>query len=278
MMKTTRVSALMIVASLAMVLTAGCTEVSRQMGSLTQDKYAKPRSGSVWIVPPPQLEPPGGADRVVYISYRNISDAEIDLYNLLRDAAQQQGWTITNDPSAARYRLRVSTRFFGEVDPESGGASVGRALGGITGAAVGIGTGRALARASDSRTAGAVGGTVAGSLVAAGMMNASRPREWALIMDAVLEEYHDTPVEFVMNRDDASGTRDVAGASNARMAAGGGTTAANVSTATAVRESNYFPHGVRLSVWANQMNMQEAEAMPEILDRAKRVVTQMLPM
>jgi hypothetical protein len=62
------------------------------------------------------------------------------------------------------------------------------------------------------------------------------------------------------------------------MASGGGTSQGNTSVATAKRKSNYFPHGIRLSVWANQMNMSEEEALPEIETRTKRVVTQMLPM
>jgi hypothetical protein len=34
---------------------------------------------------------------------------------------------------------------------------------------------------------------------------------------------------------------------------------------------------VRLSAWANQMNMKQEEAMPLIRERTQKVVTQMLP-
>jgi hypothetical protein len=274
-MKALRLNAVLI---LIMAFAVGCTSVSRGLGSVTANKYADPRSGTVWVVPPPQLEPPAPDKRNVYISYRNISDSNIDLLPLLRKSAQEQGWRITNDPTQAEYRLRASTRFFGEVVPESGGASAARTMGTIAGAATGLGVGVATARATDSGLAGAAAGIGAGGLVGIGIGNASRPREWALIMDIVLEEHHDQPVEFTMATDSASGTSDGAGASSSRMASSGGTASSNTSGATATRTSNYYPHGIRLSVWANQMNMSEEEALPEIEERTRRVVTQMLPL
>jgi hypothetical protein len=261
-----------------MITLIGCTTVSRKLGSLTDNKYADPRSGTVWVVPPPQLEPPSSNERTVYISYRNISDADIDLLDLLKSSAREQGWAVTNNPDEAKYRLRASTRFFGEVEPETGGAGVGAAMGAIAGAAVGIGTGIAVANATDSNLGGVAAGAVVGGFIAAGLTNASRPREWALIIDVVLEERMNKQVEFTISTDSNSGTADVAGAANSRMVSGGGTANSNQSGATAKRKSNYFPHGIRLSVWANQMNMKEEEAMPEIESRTRRVVTQMLPM
>lgn len=265
-----------LVAILCIFLMA-CTEVSRKVGGLTANKYSEPRSGTVWVVPPPQLEPPRQSDRTVYISYRNISDSNIDLLSIMRKAAQDNGWQLTNNPDAAKYRLRVSTRFFGEVEPETGGAGVGRSLGGIAGAAAGVGTAVAVANLSDSRTTGVVAGGIGGALMATGMANASSPREWALVVDVILEERMDQPVEFQVTTESGSGTSDSAGTGNSRMASGGGTSQSNSSGATVSKTSNYFPHGVRLSVWANQMNMQEDEAMPHIEQRAERVVTQMLP-
>lgn len=261
-----------------MITLIGCTSVSRKLGSMTDNKYADPRSGTVWVVPPPQLEPPSSNDRTVYISYRNISDADIDLIELLKSSAREQGWAVTNSPDEAKYRLRASTRFFGEVEPESGGAGVGAAMGAIAGAAVGIGTGIAVARSTDSALGGVAAGAVVGGFIAAGLSNASRPREWALIIDVVLEERMNKEVEFNISTDSSSGTVDAAGAASSRMASGGATANSNQSGATAQRKSNYFPHGIRLSVWANQMNMKEEEALPEIETRTRRVVTQMLPM
>ncbi|MBC7193377.1 complement resistance protein TraT [Marinobacter sp.] len=274
-MMSIRVAAVLVI---VMTLMAGCTSMSRQIGSLTDNKYAEPRSGTVWVVPPPQLAPPAANARTVYISYRNISDSDIDLLELLRTSAREQGWAVTNDPTNANYRLRASTRFFGEVEPESGGAFAASSMGAIAGAATGLGTGVAVANATDSGLAGAAAGIGVGGLVAAGITNASKPREWALIVDVVLEEYHSEQVEFTMATDSSSGTSDRAGTGNSRMASGGGTAKSNSSGATITKTSNYFPHGIRLSVWANQMNMKEEEALPHIEERTQRVVTQMLPM
>lgn len=256
---------------------SGCTTVSRQLGSLTANKYAEPRSGTVWVVPPPQLEPPRPNERTVYISYRNISDATLDIGSLLRNAAKEQGWEVVNDPGRAHYRLRASTRYFGEVKPESGGASVGEGMGAIAGAATGLGVGVATARATDSGLAGAAAGIGAGGLVGIGISNASKPREWALIMDVVLEERQDQAIEVEVSTGSEATSATVSGAGNSRTAAGGATTQSNTSAATTTKTTNYFPHGIRLSVWANQMNMQKEEAMPLIQERTEKVVTKMLP-
>ena len=255
----------------------GCTAAARGLGKITANKYANANSGSVWIVPPPQLEPPAPEDKTVYISHSNISDADVDLSDLLREAAIAQGWQVVTSSQDATYRLRARTRFFGEVEPESGGESAARAMGWITGAAVGVGTYGLVESATDSWAAGAATGTAAGGLVGLGMMNASKVREWAMITDFVLEEFSDTPVEFeLLSSRDAAGTT-TAGVGSSRSADGGATSQRNETTGAMKRSSNYFPHGVRLSAWANQMNMSEEEAMPLINERVERVVKQMLP-
>jgi hypothetical protein len=264
-------------ALIALTTAQGCTAVSRGIGKITANKYAEPRDGTIWIVPPPQLEPPAPENKTVYISYRNISDGDVDLTDLLRTAAQEQGWQLVSNPQEAKYRLRASTRFFGEVDPESGGQGAARAMGWIAGAAVGVGTYGLVESATDSWAAGAAAGTAAGGLAGVGIANASKPREWALIVDFVLEEYSPTPVEFALLSDNDTNAATTAGVGNSRMGDGGATNQSNSRVAEMKQTSNYFPHGVRLSAWANQMNMKEEEAMPRIRARAEKVVKQMLP-
>ncbi len=255
----------------------GCTAVSRGIGKVTSNKYADARSGTVWVVPPPQLEPPAPDNKTVYISYRNISDADVDLTELLRSAATEQGWQLMSNPQEAKYRLRASTRFFGEVDPESGGQGIARAMGAISGAAVGVGTYALVRNQTDSWAAGAAAGGAAGGLVGVGISNASTPREWALIIDFVLEEYNEEPVEFTLLSDNDTNATSTAGVGNSRMGDGGANSTGNSRTAEITQTSQYFPHGVRLSSWANQMNMKETEAMPLIRGRVEKVVKQMLP-
>ena len=100
---------------------SGCTTSARLLGRATANKYANPQSGTVWVVPLPQLEPLAPEDKTVYVSFQNISDANLDLTKLLRNAASAQGWELVSNPQEATYRLRVRTQFFGEVEPESGG-------------------------------------------------------------------------------------------------------------------------------------------------------------
>lgn len=261
----------------AMSTLTGCTAAARGLGKITANKYANPNSGTVWVVPPPQLEPPAPEDKKVYVSFSNISDADVDLTGLLQEAARAQGWEIVPNPQEATYRLRARTRFFGEVEPESGGASAARAMGWISGAAVGVGTYALVESATDSWAAGTAAGVGAGGLVGLGMTNASKVREWAMITDFVLEEYSEEEIEFeLLSANDSAGTT-TAGVGNDRTAEGGATSQRNETTGTMTRQSNYFPHGVRLSAWANQMNMKEDEAMPLIRERVERVVKEMLP-
>lgn len=259
-------------------VTTGCTTVSRGLGSITANKYAKPRSGTVWTVPPPQLEPPAPDKRTVYISFSNISDAsDINLTGQLRQAAVDQGWTVVTDPTQATYRLRSRLRFFGEVEPESGGRNIANKMGWIAGAATGIGTGALVADATDSWAYGAAAGAGAGGLAGIGIANASTPREWAAIIDFVLEEYSETEVEFEKFTDSSTAGNTGGGAGNSRMSDSGSSNTGNSSSASITTKSNYFPHGIRLSSWANQMNMSEEEALPLIEERIGKVVTQMLP-
>lgn len=256
--------------------TTGCTSVSRGLGKVTANKFAEPRSGTTWVVSPPQLDPPRAADKTVYISFRNLSDADVNLLNELRAGASSLGWTIVNDPESAKFRLRGDLRFFGEVEPESGGVGAAAGMGLIAGAATGVGAYALTDTFAGNNASAAVGG-VAGSLVAMGIANASRPREWAMIIDFVLEEYSAKPVKFTVATDAGSSRFDASGAGNARMVTGGGETRSNSSAAASTRTSHYFPHGVRLSAWANQMNMTEEEATPMIRQRVERVVAMMLP-
>lgn len=269
------------IACVALLVLSGCTSVSRGLGSITANKFADARSGTNWVVAPPQLDPPAPENKTVYISFRNISDSDLNLLEELRSSARQQGWTIVNNPQTAKYRLRASLRYFGEVDPESGGMKVASGLGYIAGAAIGAGVGYGVASASNSAVGIGVGvgvGGIAGGLMSTGLNNASRPREWAYIIDFVLEEYVSSPVEFTLSTDSSSGRRDAAGVGNARFNSGGGERGGNSSSATITKKSNYYPHGARLSVWANQMNMKEEEAMPLLTQRTTRMIGQLLPM
>lgn len=256
----------------------GCTAAARGLGKLTANKYASPNSGTVWIEEVPRLEPPRSDQKTIFIDYRNLSDAyDVELRPILEAAAKAQGWEIVPSDQNPRYRLRADARFFGEVDPESGGEGKARAMGIISGAAVGFGTYAGVREVGGSGAAGAGAGVAAGGLVGLGMTNASQVREWALIVDFVLETYSETPVEFEVEVASGSESGSGGGTSGPRRGDSGSSTRSSATVARVKETSNYIPYGARLSVWANQMNMQENEALPLIEGRIERVVRNMLP-
>jgi hypothetical protein len=266
----------------SVVLLAGslvsCTSVSRGLGSVTANKFASARDGSVWVVPVPELEPRVAQDKTVFIDFRNQSDADdFDLRDILKDAARAEGWTVVDAPDKANIRLRARTRFFGEVVPESGGKNQAMVMGWIAGAAVGGATYYGVEAATDSWVAGAAAGAGGGGLAGLGIANASTPREWALITDFLVEEYHAEGVEFTLQSEAGSQGGTGAGVEGPRSVDTGGSSRSNVKRTEVRQKSNYFPHGARLSAWANQMNMSEEEAKPLVLERTKKVVKQLLP-
>lgn len=254
-----------------------CTAAARGLGKITANKYASPRGGLHWPVLPPQLEPPRPENKTVYISYVDMSGGDFDMRQIMENAATAQGWRIVANPDEATYRLRARTRFFDEVDPESGGRNQAAAMGWISGAAVGATTYGLVSSATDNWAVGVGAGAAAGGLVGVGMANASTPREWAMITDMVLEERQNEPVTFDMLTSDSSRADSGGGAIGPRTADTGGTTTSGGRTATAKSTSNYYPHGVRLAVWANQMNMKKEEALPIIRENAERAMRNLLP-
>ncbi|MEQ8843819.1 MAG: complement resistance protein TraT [Phycisphaerales bacterium] len=256
---------------------SGCTAAARGLGKITANKYAAPRDGLHWPVLPPQLEPPRAENKTVYISYTDLSGQDFDFEPIMIRAAEAQGWTVVPSADEATYRLRARTRFFDEVEPESGGRSQAAAMGWVAGAAVGATTYGLVAEATDSWAVGVGAGAAAGGLVGLGMTNASKPREWAMITDMVLEERKDEPVTFELLTSDSSQATSGGGAASPRTSDTGSTTTSGSRVATSESTSNYFPHGVRLAVWANQMNMKKEEALPLIEAQAEKAMKNLLP-
>jgi len=263
-----------------------CTSVSRGLANLTDNKYGKARSGSKWIIAPPQLEPLSQEQKTVYISFKNISDAaSINLKQIMVDDAVNQGWQIVNDPNMANFRVRATLRYFGEVAPESGGIDQAASFGGVAGAAVGFGAGIIALDNADSIGEVAVG-VGAAAIAGAGIANASMPREWALILDVLLEEYSNKGFEYSvstssgnsnLSRNSVGSQRDFFGNERGNAVSDGAQTQSLSKSASITKKSNYFPYGTRLSVWANQMNMREDEALPELKMRLEQVIGQLLP-
>lgn len=260
-----------------------CSAMGRGMGGAVGSKYATPDAGITWNVPAPELEPPPDSKRTVFLTIRNISDASaFDIKGTLEQGITNQGYRIISDPEHANYRLRVSVRYFGENEAADGGNAQASALGVISGAAVGTGTGAAIHGATGSGLAAVAGGGVAGALVGMGMENATKPREWDLIADVLLEERLAKAVE-VTTASDRQTTGETGSATQTahdqtqQQFVQGGATSNTGSTMTVRRKTNYLPYGIRVTGWARQMGMTREEAIPLIQAKLASAPAGLLP-
>jgi Enterobacterial TraT complement resistance protein len=268
---------------IVLLVVPGCSAVGRDLGSAVGSKYATPDGGITWNVPAPELDPVADSQKTVYVTVRNISDAsQFDIKGALDQGLTNEGYRITRDPLRAHYRLRVSVRYFGENEAADGGHAQANALGAISGAAVGVGTGAAIEKVTGSSLAAVTGGGVAGALVGLGMANATKPREWDLIADVLLEERLPKPVEvnMVSDRQTDSGTSSGAQLAHDRTQGqyvGGSASEERRTSITVRRKTNYMPYGVRVTAWAREMSMTRDEAIPLIQARLAGAPAGLLP-
>ncbi len=262
-----------------MVVGTGC----RSVGGLIGNKDAEARSGTVWNVPAPDIEPVAPEERTVYIRVRNISDAtEINLTPDIKSSVQDAGYILVDDPTEANFRLRASLRFFGENEAGDLGQSQARLLGGISGAGIGLGTYGVARSAGGNFGVSAGAGAAAGGLAGLAITNRMQAREWNLIIDMVLEEKQDTPVQFTVasgkERDSSTGAGNaVVGPGGGGNSVAGGETSSTSTRAEITKTSDYFPHGIRLTAWARQIGMTQAEALPLLEAKIRAVMPQILP-
>ena len=78
MMKPQRYSFSLRLGALTLIAMAlAVTGCGRQLGSMVGSKDAEARSGVVWNVPAPFLEPQPPSNRTVYVRWRNISGTSV---------------------------------------------------------------------------------------------------------------------------------------------------------------------------------------------------------
>lgn len=262
----------------------------RSVGSVAGSRDAEARSGTVWNVPAPELPPLRPDQRTAFVSVRNISDADIDIRREIRAAVQDAGFRLVDDPEEAHIRLRATIRYFGENENADEGRSLANSLGSVGGAAIGVGTGAAVtgvmrrtmnANRQYGYGTGVAAGTLAGTLAVHGISNRMRVREYNLIVDMLLEERTEEPITFTVARDSAVASTAGTGVRTGRggvesQRTGGGATDTTSTTGSMERTANYFPHGMRLTAWARQIGMTEAEATPLLQRRVENVLANVL--
>lgn len=88
------------------------------------------------------LEPTKPADKVIYVSIKNTSDKSLDIKNTIKSVLTENGFTITQDPDAAKFMLQGNILQVGKSDLRTardalasgwGGVMAGAAIAGATG-------------------------------------------------------------------------------------------------------------------------------------------------
>ncbi len=88
------------------------------------------------------LEPTKPANKIIYVSIKNTSDKSLDIKNTIKNTLMENGFSITQDPDAAKFMLQANVLQVGKSDLRStrdalaagwGGAAVGAAVSGMTG-------------------------------------------------------------------------------------------------------------------------------------------------
>lgn len=227
------------------IVAPGCSRTSRGLAKITQSQYADASSGGVWVIEPPAIEIP--EDRRIYISFVNTSEqTEINFTESLREGARAGGWEVVSDPTNVPLRVRVRLRYFGLVGKDSEGRDIAGQMGWVEAAATSEETQSYL----DSQTETWAGEDSGGGLLSGLNLTGASTREWAAIFDVVLEERMDS--ERAFEKFDA-----VSGESTEAV-------------------SDYYPHAVRLSIWAHQIGMTEDEALAAIRDQIRETIAQKL--
>lgn len=137
----------------ALVL-SGCAATSTAISHRNLDVTTK-MSDSIF------LEPVSPSQRSVYVEVRNTSDKpEFNLSPTVKAAIQQKGYTVTNDPTKAHYRLQANVLSIEEMTPEEANHILSAGYGAVLGA----GTAALVTHDSSATLAGGILGGIMGTV------------------------------------------------------------------------------------------------------------------
>jgi hypothetical protein len=146
------------VGSLALLFLSGCAATEILISKRNLDVQTK-MSETVF------LDPVGPEKRVMHIQIRNTSDKDnFDIADALKEAMIKKGYTITDNPDKAYYRLQANVLSVAKTDPTAAAAALQGGYGGsIVGGAV---AGAVIGGAASKSWMGAGIGAGAGGLLA----------------------------------------------------------------------------------------------------------------
>ncbi len=274
MRKTTQIPALLIFAVVLTALT-GCTTMDRMYrGStrMTNPDKMKLQTNVKWLTPPTSmgLTPVAPEKRTVYLRYKNSSGSNMpDMRADIEQSLQQAGYSVTRDPTEAKYTMTVDCRFFGvNREKDAGGTLLtGGILGGILGAVAGHNIG-------DGYTGeGAAGGAIAGAAAANVLANRNKMVELDLVFDLRVGERIKGGVKTQKAVDTSSRVSQRTSSGGERGSSGTRST----STQKFERKADFVYYKNRIVASARKMALRPEEAQPVLRDRIVKAVSNVLP-
>jgi len=196
------------------------------------------------------LEPAKPADKIIYVSIKNTSDKSLNIKRTIKNTLKENGFTLTQDPDAARFMLQGNILHVGKSDLREAGNALAAGFGGaVAGATVAGMTG-----SSSKNMAGA--GLLVGALTLAG--------------DALVEDTLYSMITDLQIRE-----RPRAG----EVVTQTQSTAASQGTATALTQNvsggeiNWKTYRTRIVSTANKANLKFEEALPALEDGLIRSIS-----
>lgn len=187
------------------------------------------------------LNPVAPADQVVWLRLRNTSDQQnIDVNTIRKNIETKlsnRGYRVTNDPTAAQYRLDANLRYADRV--KSSLTADMATLGGFGGAIGG----------SDGNIKTMFVGGVLGAALGAAIGSQIEVRKYAMVMDVRVSEKVKGGVQTDIQANSSSAGKD------------------GVKTSQYInRKENYLHHQTRIAVTAKQTNLDFKDAEPILVE------------
>jgi len=267
----------------ATVLALGTVGCSTMDSAYRVTKAANPdamtvMTGAQWANPIPNIRPVSPDKRVVYVSFRNLSGADIpmDLFNGIRASFEQSGYRVTYNPDEAWYEVLAVVRHCGEArDKSNTGTVVGAVAGGIAGGVLGHSVGH-------GGGASTVVGAAAGAALVGGAMdifaNRNKMVEYDLVVDVRIGERVPGGVATHRQFNERIDTTH----SGSTLVAGGGYEGGSSSAQSAEDQAyqlqdQFIYHKNTLTAWARRMGLPAEEAMPVLSRRIVGGMAALLP-
>jgi hypothetical protein len=203
------------------------------------------------------LDPVPPAERTVFVEVKNTSDKpDLDIERPIRERIASRGYQLVDDPRRARYILQANVLQAGRTSETAAEQMYGRGYGApVTGAAVGSTAGYVIGKAAPGNAAvWGLGGAVVGGLAETVSGAAVQDVTYSIITDIQIQER--APGEVVSET--RSGT--VKQGRSGQIAQ------------TSSRTTDMRRHTTRVMSMANKVNLEWAEAAPQLVDGLTRVV------